>query len=99
MAIDKGFVPIPTFSYINHTVYVNNLKVFSCPYALAIEGDRYFEYKKYNTFRDVNYLVPLLKDKLKIQLNLTNEEYHSMDFFNLYTYTDAIISQMFAGIP
>lgn len=83
---------MPIYSYIDLKVYQNNLKVFSCPYSLKIEGARYFDYEKYGTFNQVKYLVPMLKDKLKIQLNLSDKEYSEMNFFSLYDYTDVIIS-------
>jgi len=70
-----------------------------CKWGVAIEYARFKNSTKYGTYDKAEYITELLRNKFKIQLDLTDEQVDYITFINgTYNYADAITSERFAGI-
>mmetsp|Transcript_13207 Transcript_13207/g.9278 ORF Transcript_13207/g.9278 Transcript_13207/m.9278 type:complete len:157 (+) Transcript_13207:346-816(+) len=94
-ALPRGYSSIPIINNIAPS-FVDDVEMDGCSYSAEVDHDRFPDS---NTYVRFNYLIPLLREPMKINFNMTEEEADSLDYLTLYGQADAVQSQTFEGIP
>lgn len=79
-ALPLGYTSIPILNNIAPS-YVDDIEIDSCSYSADVDHDRFPDN---DTYQRYNYLIPLLREPMKINFNMTEQEAESLDYLTLY---------------
>lgn len=67
----------------------DDVEVYSCQYSTDVDNARFAPDSTYDRFI---YLIPALREPMKINFNMTEEEAMAIDYMTLYGQADAVQS-------